>query len=389
MGTMASDPLPPRAQRQRRPVGVVPGLPQPVALVGAGRPLEAVGAEPGRDLLRARRLLGDGCGGAVELQQQGRAGRVALQLRVGDAGAHLHVVQQLDAGDGDAGLQDGDDALHGAGQAVELADGGAHGLGDAVQAQRDLGDDAQRALAADHQVRQVIAGRGLADAPAGADQAAIGQRDLQAQYVFPYGAVADGGGAAGAGGAHAADGAFAAGVHGEEQALVAQMGVQGLAGHAGFDPAVHVGGVDLQHAGHARQVEADAAADGGDVPLQAGAGAERHDGDAVLVAQGQDARCLLRPLDERHGVRQHAGLGVLPVRVLLAQGGVGGDAVAEDAAGLGDDGVNGACHGRGCPGWAGTLPRAGGPRHPARCAAGVAARAARSNRGPGASRTAV
>ncbi len=111
---------------------------------------------------------------------------------------------------------------------------------------------AERAFGADHEMGQVVAGGGFADAAAGLDQAAVGQRDLQAEDVLADGAVADGGGAAGAGGAHAADGALAAGVDGEEQALIAQVFVELLAGDAGLDAAVHVLGVDLQDAVHAR-----------------------------------------------------------------------------------------------------------------------------------------
>jgi len=48
--------------------------------------------------------------------------------------------------------------------------------------------------------------------------------------------------------------------------------------------------------------------------------------------------------DEGDGVGQDAGVGVLAVAVLLAQCGIGGDAVAQEVTGLGDDGVDGAGH---------------------------------------------
>ena len=140
-------------------------------------------------------------------------------------------------------------ALDRAGQGGELADGGAHRLGDAVQPELDLGDDAERALGADHQVGEVVAGGGFAHPAAGLDQPAVRQRHLQAEHVLADGAVADGGGAAGARRAHAADGALAAGIDREEQALVAQVLVELLPGHAGLDAAVHVGGVDLRGRG--------------------------------------------------------------------------------------------------------------------------------------------
>ena len=64
-----------------------------------------------------------------------------------------------------------------------------------------------------------------------------------------------------------------AGVDGEEQAVVAQVLVQRLAGHAGLDHAVEVLGVHGQHAVHARGVDRDAAVGGVDVALQRRAGA--------------------------------------------------------------------------------------------------------------------
>ena len=131
------------------------------------------------------------------------------------------VVEQFDAGDGDAGGQDGDHGFHGALQGFELAHGGGLGFGDAVQAELDLGDDGQRAFGADDEAGEVVAGGGFADPAAGFDDAAVGQDDGHAEHVVADGAVADGVGAAGARGAHAADGADGAGVDGEEQALVA------------------------------------------------------------------------------------------------------------------------------------------------------------------------
>ena len=62
------------------------------------------------------------------------------------------------------------------------------------------------------------------------------------------------------------------------------------------------------------------------------------------VAQRQQLCRLVRGLDERHGVGQHGGLGVLAVRVVLAQGGVGGDAFAQEVAGGGGHGLDWAGH---------------------------------------------
>ena len=130
------------------------------------------------------------------------------------------------------------------------------------------------------------------------------------------------------------------------------MVVELVAGDAGLDAAIHVGGVDLEDGSHARHVDADAAAQGGDVTFERGTGAERDDGDVVGVAQGEQAGGFLAGLDEGDGVGLHAGVAVLAMGVLVAEGGVGRDPVAEELAGLADDGVDGAGHGvpSGAPG---------------------------------------
>ncbi len=117
--------------------------------------------------------------------------------------------------------------------------------------------------------------------------------------------------------------------------------------HAGFDPAVHVRRVQLDYPRHAREIERDAAAHGGHVALKAGARAERHDGDAVLVAQREQPRRLFRALYEGDSVGKAWRIAVLPVAVLLAQGSVGGNPLAEQVPSLGDHGIDGSRHG--CP----------------------------------------
>ncbi len=110
------------------------------------------------------------------------------------------------------------------------------------------------------------------------------------------------------------------------------MGVQLVARDAGLDAAVHVGLADVEDAVHARQVERDAAAHRGDVALERGAGAPGHDGDVFGVAERQQAAGFVGGFDEGDGVGQHRRLGVLAVRVVVAQRRVGGDAIAEEVA---------------------------------------------------------
>ncbi len=84
----------------------------------------------------------------------------AVQLRVTDAGLDLNLVEQLHAGNRNASLHDGNHRFDRVAQCGNWAGGGRHGLGDAVQAQLDLGDDAQGALGADEKPGQIVAGGG-------------------------------------------------------------------------------------------------------------------------------------------------------------------------------------------------------------------------------------
>jgi hypothetical protein len=93
----------------------------------------------------------------------------------------------------------------------------------------DLGDDAERALGADQQAGQVVAGRGFARAPPVRDDLAVGQDHLQAR-MLPRACCRSGPRwCRGARRDHAADGGVGARIDREEQALVAQMGVELLA----------------------------------------------------------------------------------------------------------------------------------------------------------------
>ena len=69
-------------------------------------------------------------------------------------------------------------------------------------------------------------------------------------------------------------------------------------------------------------------------------------GTCALVTQRQQARRFLRRFDERHRVRQHRRLGVLAVRMVVAQRRIGGDALAHESAGGVDHGFDRAGHGR-------------------------------------------
>ena len=162
IGTHTSDDkrLSARAQPLRRPIGVVPRLPQPGAVLGARRPIERPAAELFGDLAEALRLLGDAGFGAVKLQKQHRRFR-QREFRIEIAGAHLQRIEQFDARHRDAGLDGEDGGVARRLDRGERADARRDRLGNAGEPQRQFGDDAERAFRADHQPRQVVAGGGF------------------------------------------------------------------------------------------------------------------------------------------------------------------------------------------------------------------------------------
>ena len=76
---------------------------------------------------------------------------------------------------GIARLDGRDHRVDRAGEVAERADRRRDRLRDAVEPELDLGDDAERALGADEEPGQVVAGRRLARPAAGADDPAVGE----------------------------------------------------------------------------------------------------------------------------------------------------------------------------------------------------------------------
>jgi len=220
------------------------------------------------------RLLGHARGGAVELEEQRGLRLEALELRVADARAHLHVVEELDARDRDAVLHREDHRLHRPTEVGELAHRRRDRLGHAVEPELHLGDDAERAFLADEQAREVVTRRRLARTPAGAHDAPVRRDDGEAEHVLAHRAVAHGIGARCARRRHPADRRIGAGIDREEQSGTLEIGIQLLARHARLDAAVEVVGVHLDDPVHRRKVEAHAAIQRRDVALERRADAE-------------------------------------------------------------------------------------------------------------------
>ena len=315
-------------QRPARPIGVVTRLPELGALLGLGRPVERAAAELGRDLAEPARLLGDAGVAAVEFDEQHRRLR-QRELGIGVRRLHLQLVEQFDARHRDAGLDGQDGGVAGGLDRRERADAGGDRLRNAGKPQRQLDDDAERAFGADHQPREVVAGRRFLGAARGGHQLAIRQHDLQRQHVVLHGAVAHGIGAGAARRRHAAERGVGAGIDREEQALVAQVLVERLAGDAGLDHAVEVLGMHRQHPVHVAEIDRHAAVRRVDLALERRAGAERDHRHAMRGADPHDLLHVGDALRKHHRVRRLVGDPGQRVAVLLAHRLRGDEAVAE------------------------------------------------------------
>ena len=282
------------------------GAPELVALVGGRRPLQLAAAVAGGDLAHRLHLLGDRLRPAVELEEQ-RVGLGLGQLVVGVDRADRGRVQQLAARHRDPQLDRLGDRGDRAVEAVEDAAGGGDLLRDAVDAQRQLGDHRERALRAEQQPREVVAGRGLAGARAGLDHGPVGEHRLQAEHVLAHRPVARRAGARGGGGGHAAERRVGAGVDREEEAVLPEPLLEREPVHAGLDAAVEVLGVDLEHPVHPGEVERHAAVDGQHVALERAAGAERDHRHAVLASRSAGSPRPPRWCARRRRRRARAG----------------------------------------------------------------------------------
>ena len=179
-------------------------------------PFASTSASHRRDL-----LVHLGARPAVELEEE-RVRLLGVQAGVGVHRADRGGVQELAARDRDAGLHDLRRRPHAGVERRERAARRRHPVGDAVDLQRQLGDDPERPLRAHEQVGEVVAGRTLARGTADPQHPAVGEHHRHPQHVRAHRAVADRGGAGGAGRRHAPERGVRAGIHREEQALPAR-----------------------------------------------------------------------------------------------------------------------------------------------------------------------
>ncbi len=217
----------------------------------------------------------------------------------GFAGVDRGAVHELECDRDNAGGNDGIDA--GAGDLVGF-EGGEHGAGAfraAQDADRDLGDDGQLALAAGEQAEPIIA-RGIQVGTANFENFALDGDDFQAEQVVGGDPVAQAMGAARVHADVAADhaGELAGGVGGVERTPALHCRGDADIGDSGLHGGAAVGVVDVQDGIHAHQAEDDAVGQRQGSAGKRGAGASGDHADAFLVAVRHDGGDLLGGFQE-------------------------------------------------------------------------------------------
>ena len=300
--------------------GVLASLPEFFALglgAGAAHFAHAVGAAELFDLIGLRF---DGFAQTFEFNQE-HGGGVERVAGVGGGFDRLEAeaVEHFAGGRGDAAGGEVGDGFSGVVHGVEDGQQSFDRFRQAGEADGDFGDDGERALRANQQAGEVVAGQ-VGHAAADWHQLAGGQHDFQAEDVIAGDAVGEGVGAAGVFGHVAADGAslLAGRVGGELVAVGRDRLGQVEVDHAGLDHGAPVGQVDFQDAFHAAEDHQQAAFGGERAAGESGAGAAADQRDFKLVGQADDAHHVFRAARKDHRVGQGAvGAGVVFVEQQL------------------------------------------------------------------------
>ena len=264
----------------------------------------------------------------MEFEEQRRGHAVVGLAVLVDRGNRV-LADDLRACYGDAGLDHLDHGLGAAVDRIERTHCGRHGLLHGVELDGDLGDDAEGALGADEEAGQVVARCRFLRPAGGADDAAVGEHHGQGEYVLAHRPVAHCVRARSSRGRHAAQRRVGTRVDREEEAGVADVLVQRLAGHAGLDDRVEVFFVHCEHLVHLRQVDADAALDRKGVAFERSAHAVRDHRHAVPAADVHDIAYFLRGVREDHRIRRGDREVGLVLAVVLADAHGCGQPVAQ------------------------------------------------------------
>lgn len=286
------------------PQGLLPSAPQIRLFASILRKLERLAPRCPGQLLDHPDLLLHAGSRAGELEEERRCFRphAVRHLRLVQA-HHLVVVQYLDRGDRHPRA---DNLRHAIGcllDGPEAAHGHRGGRGPRGDLQRSFRDESQRALAADEDLGQVVAGAALPRPLPGLDHRAIRKHHREAQHPLSHGAVPICVGPAAPRADHATYHGPGAGIGREEEVVLLQLGVQHLPPYSRLHHDVHILLVQLEDLVHVRKVNADPAARGSEVAFQARSPAVSRHGDAPRVADLHDLAHLFRALRENHHKR--------------------------------------------------------------------------------------
>ena len=132
----------------------------------------------------------------------------------------------------DTGVCQGNDRIDRVIDRRKRANGGRDGFGNSEQAERDFRRDAERSFRTDKQPREVVAGCGFSAAGSGLHDRAVCKHHFEVEDEFAHRSVPHRIGSRCPGRGHSPEAGVGTRIHGKEQPRVAEMLVQGAAGHA-------------------------------------------------------------------------------------------------------------------------------------------------------------
>ena len=231
-----------------------------------------------------------------------------------------------------AGMFDGGYGTDAIGQFGEGHDQGHVAFGRCKQFQGQFGDDAQGAFAADDQVQQAVAGRGLGHGSTHVDDFPAGQYYGHGLYVIPGGTIFHSPHATGIGGHVAAQGGeFFTRIGGIEHAMVQSILAQGVQQHAGLYPYVHVLFVIAQDLVHFHGAQYQPPLYGSGSAGKARTGAPYGHRDVVGIAHLHDGGYFFRAsyidgcLRHSNAVDGHFIVGIVHIDIFASQDPAAGD----------------------------------------------------------------
>lgn len=322
--------------RHDAPQRFLPCAPQLLRFLGGLGEIKTPAPFPPRQLLHLRDLLLHPRRGARELEK--KRGHL-LPLARGGAGVvdafHLHVVEDLDCGDGHAFADDPGDAFRRLAHGGEARHRNALGFRLDGHFERGFRHETERAFAADEEACEVIPRAALPWSLPGFDHRAVREHDCQAEHPFAHRAVAVGVRAGAPRPHHAANLGAGARVRREEETVLGEFFIEVFPAQRGLNDDVKIIFVQRENLVHAPEIHADAASGGGEMTFQARAAGVGRNRNASIVAYLNDLAdffCRRREGNEEGYFVWSRGVGgPLGAGVVLEVAFLGGDVLfAED-----------------------------------------------------------